>query len=92
MYLIKKTIPVYPCLKRHILIHKYIMTMIIRNLNTYKRMPEAATEIIFENICSFLPGAPFSGFFQEALCVHQTDANFPGRFVCSLNRITQSLP
>ena len=47
---------------------------------------EAATETIFENICSFLSGAPFSGFFQEALCVHRTDANFPGRFVCSLNR------
>ena len=32
--------------------------------------PEAATATIFENICSFLPGAPFSGFFQEALCAH----------------------
>ena len=47
---------------------------------------EAATETIFENICSFLPGAPFSGVFKEALCVHQTDANFPGRSVCSPNR------
>ena len=27
----------------------------------------------FENICSFLPGAPFSGFFQEGLCVHRTE-------------------
>ena len=35
---------------------------------------------------TFLPGAPFSGVFQEALCVHRTDANFPGRFVCSPNR------
>ena len=36
------------------------------NLNT--RNPEVATETIFENICSLLPGAPFSGLFQEALC------------------------
>ena len=27
---------------------------------------EAATETIFENVCSFLPGTPFSVFFQEA--------------------------
>ena len=40
----------------------------------------------FENICSFLPRAPFSGVFQEALCVHRTDANFPERFVYSPNR------
>ena len=52
----------------------------------YNMLSEAATETIFENICSFLPGAPFSGVFQEALCVHRTDANFPGRFVCSPNR------
>ena len=32
----------------------------------------------FENICSFLPGAPFSRSFQEALCVHQTDTDLPG--------------
>ena len=44
---------------------------------------EAAAETIFENICSFLPGAPFSVFF---ICVHRTAANFPGRFVCSPNR------
>ena len=47
---------------------------------------EAATETIFENICSFLPGTPFPVFFQEALCNHRTDVNFPGRFVCSPNR------
>ena len=30
---------------------------------------------------------PFSGVFQDVLCVHRTtDANFPGRFVCLLNR------
>ena len=45
----------------------------------YLGFSEAASETIFENICSFLPGAPFSGFFQEALFVHLTDANFPGR-------------
>ena len=28
----------------------------------------------FDNICSCLPGAPFSGFFQEALCVHRKDS------------------
>ena len=38
---------------------------------------EAATETNFENICSFLPGAPFSGVFQKALCVYRTDTNFP---------------
>ena len=42
---------------------------------------EAATETIFENICSFHPGAPFFGFFQEASCVHQTNTYFPGRYV-----------
>ena len=57
-----------------------------------KATSEAATETIFENICSFLPGAPFSVFsrrlyvfteqmpiFQEpSLCVHRTDTDFPG--------------
>ena len=43
---------------------------------------EAANETIFENICSFLPGAPFSVFFQEALCVHRTDTIFPGALLC----------
>ena len=41
---------------------------------------------IFENICSSLPGAPFSWFFREALCVHRTDTDFSGRFVCFSNR------
>ena len=31
-----------------------------------KKSTEAAIETIFENICSFLPGTPFSVFFQEA--------------------------
>ena len=47
---------------------------------------EAATETIFENICSFLPAAPVSGFVQEAFCVHQTDTNFSGGYLCSVNR------
>ena len=47
------------------------------------QVSEAATEAIFENICSFLSGEPFSGLFQEALlCVHRTGTNFPGRFIC----------
>ena len=32
----------------------------------------------------FFHGAHFSELFQDALCVHRTDTNFPGR--CSLNR------
>ena len=45
-----------------------------------KEGTEAATKTIFKNICSFLPEAPFSKFFQEAF--HRTDTNFPGRKVC----------
>ena len=49
-------------------------SLVPRDLETYKKLfPEPATEIIFENICSFLPGALFSGFF-------------PGGFMCSPNR------
>ena len=40
---------------------------------------------IFENICSFLPGAPFSEFFQEASCVNRTDTNFPERYIYLIN-------
>ena len=47
---------------------------------------EATTETIFKNICYFLPWAPFSRFFQEALCIHRADTNFPGRYFCSPNR------
>ena len=45
---------------------------------------EAATETIFQDI----PAAPFSILrsFQEALCVHQTDTNLPGGYVCLPNR------
>ena len=49
---------------------------------------EAATETIFENICSFLPGASFSELFyvfteqilifQEDIFFRRTDRNFPG--------------
>ena len=58
-------------------------------------IPEAATETIFENICSFLPGALFSKFFmrlyvfteqitifQEGMSVRWTDTNFPGAHLC----------
>ena len=53
---------------------------------TLNKVTEAATETIFENICSFLPGAPFSRLLQKALCVYQTDTNFPGAVFCSSNR------
>ena len=42
---------------------------------------EATTETIFENIC-------YIWLFQVALCVHRTDNDFPGRFICSSNQIT----
>ena len=35
---------------------------------------EVATKPIFKNSCSFHSGAPFSGIFQKAFCVHWTDA------------------
>ena len=47
---------------------------------------EAATETIFENIFSFLPGEPFSGFFQMGLCIHRTHTYFPRRNIGSSNR------
>ena len=53
------------------------------NISSHEQeITEAATETIFENICSFLPGASFSGFFREALCVYRTDTNFPGAHLC----------
>ena len=42
---------------------------------------KTATDTMFKNICFLSPGAPFSGFFLEDLCVmciHQTDIDFPG--------------
>ena len=46
----------------------------------------SSNQTIFENICSLLTEAPFSGVFQQALCVHRTDNNFPGRYIYSSNR------
>ena len=61
-----------------------------KGMIAYKKLllvnPEAATETIFKNVCSFSPRNTFSGFFQEALCVHRTDTNFPGGYVCLSNR------
>ena len=46
------------------------------------------TKTVFQNICSFFPGATFlqffkstDMFFQEMLYVLRTDTNFPGRFI-----------
>ena len=49
---------------------------------------EAATEHIFNNIYSvlFFEEHLFLDFFQETLCVYQTDTNFPGRYVRFQNR------
>ena len=59
-------------------------------------LAEAATEMVFQNICSFFPGASnlftiFQEglsvrrtdmfFFKEGLYVFRTDANFPGGFI-----------
>ena len=49
-------------------------------------IPESVTETIFKNICSFHPGEPFSGFFQETSWVHRTDTNFQRGYVCLPNR------
>ena len=51
-----------------------------------RRIPEAATETVFQNICSFLPGQqPFYKFsrmvhlfFEQTFLSQRTDTNFPG--------------
>ena len=40
----------------------------------------------FRKYLFFSSRSTFFCIFQEALCVHRTDAYFPGRFVCSPNR------
>ena len=47
---------------------------------------EAATETVFENICSFFSRSNLFIIFQEGSFVPRTDVNFPGGFICSVNR------
>ena len=47
-----------------------------RKKQTYS---EAATKMVFQNICSFFLGVTFFTIFQEGLSVRQTDMFFPGR-------------
>ena len=49
---------------------------------TYYHITEAATETVFQSICSFFPGATFSQFsrFVKQTCF------FPGGSICSSNR------
>ena len=61
-----------------------------RSKNLYFNVRSSHLSVPFSrmSIYPFLfPGwASFSGFFQEAVCVHRTDTFFPGRYMCSPNR------
>ena len=47
---------------------------------------EAATETVFQNICSFFSRSNLFIIFQEGPFVPRTDMNFPGGSICSSDR------
>ena len=49
-------------------------------------MNRAATETVFQNICSFIPGATFFIIFQEGIFVPRTEMNFQRGSICSSKR------
>ena len=52
----------------------------------YRANVRSSHQDYFRKYLFFSSRSTFFWSFQEALCVHRTDANFPGRFVCSPNR------
>ena len=47
---------------------------------------EAATEKVFQNICSFFPGATFLQFSRSVYLFVEQTCFFPGESICSSNR------
>ena len=72
-----------------ILLSFYCSTQKIKHETKLKikwiKKKEAATETIFENICSFIQKHLFLDYFIR-ICVYRTDNNFQGRYICSSYR------